>query len=111
MYLRTSRLDLDNYNNDTEDGCHTTSMAGTWMSVVHGFGGLCVKNGVLHLNPFNPGHWKSFSFKVMFRQSRLKVTVCEHDVTVLNETEAPVNVNVYGNEYTVNGLSHIQVSL
>ena len=37
MYLRTSRLDLDDYNNDTEDGCHITSMAGTWMSVVKGF--------------------------------------------------------------------------
>lgn len=111
MYLRTSRLDLDNYNNDTEDGCHTTSMAGTWMSVVHGFGGLRVKNGVLCLNPFNPGHWNSFSFKVMFRNSRLKVTVGEHDVTVSNETEASVNVNVYGNDYTVGGLSHIKVSL
>ncbi|OAB45650.1 glycoside hydrolase family 65 protein [Paenibacillus antarcticus] len=111
MYLRTSRLDLDNYNNDTEDGCHTTSMAGTWMSVVQGFGGLRVKNGALCLNPFNPGHWKSFSFKVMFRNSRLKVTVGEHDVTVSNETETSINVNVYGNDYTVNGLSQIKVSL
>ncbi|MEC0091594.1 glycoside hydrolase family 65 protein [Paenibacillus macquariensis] len=111
MYLRTSRLDLDNYNNDTEDGCHTTSMAGTWMSVVQGFGGLRVQNGVLSLNPFNPGHWKSFSFKVMFRNSRLKVTVGEHDVTVSNETEASINVNVYGSNYTVNGLSQIKVSL
>ena len=34
MYLRTARLDLDDYNTDTEDGCHITSMAGTWMSVV-----------------------------------------------------------------------------
>ena len=34
FYLRTSRLDLDDYNNDTEDGCHITSMAGTWMSVM-----------------------------------------------------------------------------
>jgi maltose phosphorylase len=31
FYLRTSRLDIDDYNNDTEDGCHITSMAGTWM--------------------------------------------------------------------------------
>jgi maltose phosphorylase len=43
MYLRTSRLDLDDYNNDTEDGCHITSMAGTWMSVVKGFGGMRIK--------------------------------------------------------------------
>ena len=28
MYQRTARLDLDNYNNDTEDGLHITSMTG-----------------------------------------------------------------------------------
>ncbi|MEC0241009.1 glycoside hydrolase family 65 protein [Paenibacillus dokdonensis] len=110
MYLRTSRLDLDNYNNDTEDGCHTTSMAGTWMSVVHGFGGLKVKDGVLQLNPFNPGHWKSFSFKVMFRGSRLKVTVGEHDVIVANESEVPADINVYGKDYTVGGMGNVKVA-
>jgi len=47
FYLRTARLDLDDYNNDTEDGCHITSMAGTWMSVVEGFGGMRVKDGKL----------------------------------------------------------------
>ncbi|MED5016248.1 glycoside hydrolase family 65 protein [Paenibacillus chibensis] len=110
MYLRTSRLDLDNYNNDTEDGCHTTSMAGTWMSVVHGFGGLKVKDGVLHLNPFNPGHWNSFAFKVMFRGSRLKVTVGEHDVLVTNESEVPADINVYGKDYTVGGMGNVKVT-
>lgn len=107
MYLRTSRLDLDNYNNDTEDGCHITSMAGTWMSVVYGFGGLKVQDGVLRLNPFNPGHWTSFSFKVMFRGARLKVTVGEHEVIVANESETAAEVSVYGKKHTVHGLSHV----
>ena len=43
MYLRTARLDLDNYNNDTEDGLHITSMAGSYLSIVQGFGGLRIK--------------------------------------------------------------------
>lgn len=43
LYLRTARLDLDNYNNDTTDGLHITSMAGTWMSITYGFGGLRIK--------------------------------------------------------------------
>ncbi|MET3547318.1 maltose phosphorylase [Paenibacillus favisporus] len=111
MYLRTSRLDLDNYNNDTEDGCHITSMAGTWMSVVHGFGGLRVKDGVLHLNPFNPGHWSAFSFKVMFRGARLQVTVGEQDVTVTNETETPTSISVYGRGYQLGGLGQVQVGI
>jgi maltose phosphorylase len=33
IYLRTSRLDLDDYNKEVEEGCHITSMAGTWMSI------------------------------------------------------------------------------
>lgn len=75
MYLRTSRLDLDNYNNDTEDGLHITSMAGTWMSVVLGFGGLRVKNDKLHLNPFLPKAWPGLSFRTVFRGRTIKVSL------------------------------------
>lgn len=107
MYLRTSRLDLDNYNNDTEDGCHTTSMAGTWMSIVHGFGGLRVQADRLILNPSNPGHWTSYSFKIMFRGSRLKIIVTDLQVTVINETDVPAALTIHGKEYTVNGLSSV----
>ncbi|WP_098741728.1 glycoside hydrolase family 65 protein [Paenibacillus sp. EZ-K15] len=107
MYLRTARLDLDNYNNDTEDGCHTTSMAGSWMSVVHGFGGLRVKDGVLHLNPFIPGHWSSFSFKVMFRGSRLKVNVKGKETIIVNETDTPAVLNVNGKEYSISGFGEV----
>ncbi|MBP2001562.1 maltose phosphorylase [Paenibacillus shirakamiensis] len=109
MYLRTSRLDLDNYNNDTEDGCHTTSMAGTWMSVVHGFGGLRVQNDELILKPFIPGRWTSFSFKVMFRGARLKVHVSEQSVTVFNETEIPAAIRIHNRDYSVGSLGMIQV--
>ncbi|WP_248547657.1 glycoside hydrolase family 65 protein [Paenibacillus odorifer] len=107
MYLRTSRLDLDNYNNDTEDGLHSTSMAGTWMSIVHGFGGLRVHDGRLTLSPSNPGHWTAYSFKIMFRGSRLKVSVTDAQVTVTNETDIPASITIYDKEYTVNGLSSI----
>ncbi len=107
MYLRTSRLDLDNYNNDTEDGCHTTSMAGTWMSIVHGFGGLRVQADRLILNPSNPGHWTAYSFKIMFRGSRLKVSVTDVQVTVVNETDIPASITIFGKDYTVNGLSSV----
>lgn len=107
MYLRTSRLDLDNYNNDTEDGCHTTSMAGTWMSIVHGFGGLRVQEDRLILKPSNPGHWTSYSFKIMFRGSRLKVIVTDVQVTVVNETDIPASITIHGKEYIVNGLSSV----
>jgi maltose phosphorylase len=89
LYLRTARLDLDDYNNDTEDGCHITSMAGTWMSVVKGFGGMRVKEGKLHFNPFIPDQWKSYSFRVEFRERVIKVKISKERIdTVLESGEA-----------------------
>lgn len=80
MYLRTSRLDLDDYNNDTEDGCHITSMAGTWLSVIKGFGGMRIRNGMLHFTPFIPKKWKSYSFRIEFRGRVVKIKVSNQRV-------------------------------
>lgn len=67
FYLRTARLDLNDYNNDTRDGLHITSMAGTWMTIIKGFAGMEVKNDQLTFNPLLPKNWKSLSFKINFR--------------------------------------------
>ena len=68
LYLRTARLDLDDYNKEVHEGLHITSMAGTWLSIVEGFAGMRVKNGKLHFTPRLPKHWKSLSFKVIFQE-------------------------------------------
>lgn len=96
MYLRTSRLDLDDYNNDTEDGCHITSMAGTWMSVVKGFGGLRVLNDKLHFNTFIPEQWKSYSFRIEFRGRVIKVKVSKEKPEIVLESGASLEVNFNG---------------
>jgi len=54
LYLRTSRLDLDDYNKEVEEGLHITSMAGTWMSLVQGFGGVRIINDQLHIDSVLP---------------------------------------------------------
>lgn len=75
FYLRTSRLDLDDYNKEVEEGLHITSMAGTWMSIVEGFGGMRVLDDKLSFSPQIPSQWDSYSFKVNFRNRIIKVTV------------------------------------
>jgi maltose phosphorylase len=107
FYLRTARLDLDDYNNDTEDGCHTTSMAGTWMSVVEGFGGMRVRDGQLAFNPFLPGKWKSFSFKVGFRGALLNVKVSQDGVQIINQSEKELSVKVYQHNYELKANSQV----
>ena len=75
FYLRTSRLDLDDYNREVEEGLHITSMAGTWMSIVEGFGGMRVVNDQLSFEPKIPNEWDAYSFKINFRDKILKVNI------------------------------------
>ena len=103
FYLRTSRLDLDDYNNDTEDGCHITSMAGTWMAVVKGFGGMRVAEGSIRFAPFCPAHWTSFAFKVRFRENLLNVKTTQSEVIIENLSAQPISIFVYDQSLTIAG--------
>jgi maltose phosphorylase len=94
MYVRTARLDLDDYNNDTEDGLHITSMAGTWMSVVKGFAGQRVKDGSLVLNPYVPGEWNSYSFRIGFNAAWLHISVSKTGITIRNTSGNALTVYV-----------------
>ncbi|KAA0991624.1 glycoside hydrolase family 65 protein [Dyadobacter aurulentus] len=102
MYVRTARLDLDDYNNDTEDGLHITSMAGTWMSIVKGFAGQRVKDGILVLNPYIPEQWKSYSFRLGFRGCWLKISVSAQGVHVENTSGADLTMIVKGRKFVLN---------
>ena len=94
MYLRTSRLDLDDYNHEVEEGCHITSMAGTWLSIVEGFGGMRVRNGGLSFTPRIPSAWKRYSFKVNFRGQILKVSVSNTESAFSIERGADMEIEV-----------------
>jgi len=75
FYLRTARLDLDDYNAEVEEGLHITSMAGTWMSIVEGFAGMRVKNDSLSFSPRLPKAWDKLSFKINFRDHIYSITM------------------------------------
>lgn len=95
MYLRTARLDLDNYNNDTEDGLHITSMAGSYLSIVQGFGGLRIKNQTLYLNPHCPSQWEGYGFQILLNNEPVKIEVTKagHHITNLGSQDITVYLN------------------
>ncbi|MEM0541666.1 glycoside hydrolase family 65 protein [Flavobacterium sp. j3] len=109
FYLRTSRLDLDDYNKEVEEGLHITSMAGTWMSIVEGFGGMRVKNNALHFEPRIPKEWDGYSFKINFRNQILKVAVQQNETNFSLEGETAIPVFVNGKEILVEPNSLVTV--
>lgn len=96
MYLRTARLDLDDYNNEAYQGLHITSMAGTWMSVIEGFGGFRVRDGKPHFNAMLPKAWGSYSFQLQFRGRQLKVSVDAEGTRVQLQEGEPLEVVLDG---------------
>ena len=109
FYLRTSRLDLDDYNHEVHEGLHITSMAGTWMSIVEGFGGMRIKNNALHFEPRIPSEWNGYSFKINFRNTVIKVEVTQKDTKFSLEGDKPLKIFVFGKEVLVEP-NHLVIS-
>lgn len=106
LYSRTARLDLDNYNNDTEDGLHITSMSGAWLAIVQGFAGMRIVEGRLSFKPFLPKQWDSYDFKINFRDRLLDVHVAKDGLTLTLEEGEPLEVDLWTQTVTLEEQLH-----
>jgi maltose phosphorylase len=111
LYLRTARLDLDDYNNEVADGLHITSMAGSWLAIVEGFGGMRVLNDRLHLNPLIPEQWKSYSFNARFRGVLFEAKVTGKEVIIKNLSDKTLPVTILEKEHRVNASGQLVVRI
>ena len=109
FYLRTSRLDLDDYNNEVNEGLHITSMAGTWMSIVEGFGGMRIINNTLSFNPKIPKGWNSYSFKVNFRNQIITINVTQKEIHFDLEGKNEIQILVNGEKIKVSTNKNILI--
>ncbi|MGO2082548.1 glycoside hydrolase family 65 protein [Vagococcus sp.] len=100
MYQRTARLDLDNYNNDTEDGLHITSMTGSWLAIVQGFAQMKTFDESLSFAPFLPSQWDKYAFHITYRGRLLHITI-NNDVTVRLLEGQPLEITIYNQAYSL----------
>jgi maltose phosphorylase len=96
FYLQTARLDLDDYNKEVHEGLHITSMAGTWMSIVEGFAGMQMQEGVLAFRPQLPKQWESFSFKIFYKNAPLQVRVAKGGCQFIWGGSQPIPILING---------------
>ncbi|MGH1832048.1 glycoside hydrolase family 65 protein [Enterococcus gilvus] len=101
MYQRTARLDLDNYNNDTDDGLHITSMTGSWLAIVQGSAQMKTSTGTLSFAPLLPKDWDHYSFHITYRGRLLAVTVTQKEVRIDLKDGSAFAMMLYGQEITL----------
>ena len=93
-------MDLHDLEHNTRDGLHIASLAGTWLAVVAGFGGMRDHGGRLSFHPQLPPGWSALSFKVIWRECRICVAAGPKEVTyeVTNCSEDGVTIVHCGQE-------------
>ena len=74
-FRETARLDLDDTHGNTRDGLHMANMAGTWVSLVSGFGGMKVQPDGICFDPVLPAHLNGYGFSVEYKGRVIHVQV------------------------------------
>ncbi|WP_229678966.1 beta-phosphoglucomutase [Dyella caseinilytica] len=80
-FLDTLRVDLDNLHGNTSHGLHMAAMAGSWLALAWGFGGMRPVDGVLAFAPTLPSAWRSYQFGQRWQRRHIRVAVQADGVT------------------------------
>lgn len=94
-----TRMDLDNYNRNSGEGIHTTSIAAAWMNIIYGFGGMRCDGEGLCFAPTIPEKWESYSFHISYRGNTIIVVVYKDRSEFTLQQGEGLTVSVYGSEY------------
>lgn len=102
-----TRMDLDNYNRNSGEGLHTTSIAAAWMNIVYGFGGLRSDADILSLAPTIPTRWEGYKFHIVYGDEVICVEVTKDKVMLKTLGGNEVKLNIYKEEVTINGQERV----
>lgn len=103
-YLHQAALmDLRDLEKNTKNGVHVASLAGAWLAVVCGFGGMRDHGGELTFAPALPDHLTRLTFTVRWRGVKVRVRVTQDDATyrIENGPDSSLELAHYGEKFTV----------
>ncbi|WP_274364239.1 beta-phosphoglucomutase [Paenibacillus thermotolerans] len=110
-FMQTARMDLDDINGNVKDGVHTAAMAGAWLSIVCGFGGMRELDGTLHFRPTIPEQWEKYRFKVTFGGCLIAVDVTKREAVYMLEEGSGITIVHEHEELSLSSGSAVRVSL
>ncbi|WP_116103702.1 glycoside hydrolase family 65 protein [Amycolatopsis thermalba] len=103
-YLGEAALtDLHDVHNNVRNGLHMASLAGAWMGVVAGFGGMRDHDGKLSFAPRLPPALDRIQFRMCFRGSRFAVEIHRDDATYRLLSGKEVEIRHHGEPMSVTG--------
>jgi kojibiose phosphorylase len=110
-FIKTSYIDLVDAAKNTADGMHGAATGGAWMTVIHGFAGMKIRQKELCFDPWLPKKWQELSFCCIWQARILRVRVTRKSVTLQVLQGTAVNVRVQGKQVRVSSRKPVTVRL
>jgi alpha,alpha-trehalose phosphorylase len=112
-YLGEAALvDLHDLHHNAKDGLHLASLAGTWMVLVMGFGGMRSHNGMITFDPHLPRAISRISFNLKVQGRNLRVVVTPEEATyALTQEGEPLSIKVAGEVVTITNDKPVTVAI
>lgn len=110
LFRHTSMMDLDPsyFSGLFAKGIHPCAISGAWLTVVHGYCGITMKEDGIHWRkPYIPAHWEKIRFilkwhgvrvEFIYEEKKFTARVIDKDQTVPFITESNREILQYGNE-------------
>jgi alpha,alpha-trehalose phosphorylase len=99
-YLAEAALmDLRDLEHNTSDGVHMASLAGAWIALIAGFGGMRAGAGALAFSPRLPGGISELRFRMRYRGRKLRVTLTMNRVKYELMEGPPLQLSHHGEEF------------
>ena len=89
-------MDLADLEHNTRDGVHMASLAGTWIALVAGFGGMREMNGRLCFAPRLPNAISRLTFGMCWRRETLHVEITPEETTYYVDDGDPIDIHHCG---------------
>jgi alpha,alpha-trehalose phosphorylase len=111
-YLAEAALmDLCDVEHNTADGVHMASLAGAWIALVGGLGGLRAHSDPLAFTPRLSAQFSSLRFRLRYRGRKIRVTVTPKQAKYELLEGNPMPVVHHGHEFTLGSAKSVTMKI
>lgn len=96
-------VDLEDRHGNTSHGLHMAALAGSWLVLAEGWGGLRLGGAVPSFRPQLPAAWKGYRFRLQWRGSVIELAVDAAGCTYRLLSGAPLDIVDHGRALRVGG--------
>jgi maltose phosphorylase len=111
LLQQTIRTGLDIQTGQQAEGLDLQRMAGTWLTLVHGFAGMRIEEDSLSFSPVLPEPWQGYAINLVWRGFRYRLTVNSQQISLQNFSDRTLPMRIFGQLYEAAANGAVRISL